>query len=903
MANKTQLILFHRPYNAAILEDGTGTPTETYAYRLAQNPNEVISQQLVGVTRPANTNGASGLALDLYDSIPIPITFSILDIREPEKRRTSWSKTITIPGTKNNNDFFEHFYEVNGIGFDPLTRKACVVQYRGTDIFKGYLRLNSVNMISNNIEYEVYILSEITDFSSLIADKTLRELDWSYLNHQQTYDAIVESWKADGSGTKGLFNGKLLYPLIHYGYYYQSETGTTPSFRFAINTSDKSGFDYSGSSVPANYFKVSVQAKEIIENIISETGYNIVSDFFKTEYFKSIYIDTGVNGKLGVEVASAQTNQNVFRVYGNDYPQTQKFYFSNGQVQQIRMGRIATTDGFDPSLNFNELYSAYQIPYAGLYSFEFKAKINQILANNTVSTYYGISIFKSSTPQGLSNPATRTSVAGTPDSLVALNYNSSNNVRLFFNDISLNTGDWIGIFIRFNPSGSSNKNAGLWVGGTDWLGYGARWDLYNAPFFVSNNYVDMKLQFPELSCLDFFKGIIKMFNLVVVQTEDVDTIRIEPLPWYYAEEYANKQDWTDIFDKNSLSRIEPVNFQLKKSINLQYITGEEEYLSKLWEDRNEIPYGTKKFNAVSDILTGEQNVEIPFRAVPTDVISGSTNIIIPKVFKLDLGTNREIPYSNRSHIFFWAGNRYFYGGQGATSGTTWYLTSGSTPVAQTTYPCVSHLSTLDNLDSEEISDLNFDKSFDFFGQSNDIINQFTANNLYQLWYGNYFTNLYSPETRRFSGRFRFNPLNIAQTKLTDRIFLKDSYYRIERINEADLVNWKLTDISLLKTVTEYNKIIPPGPTYTIQPNQAYPPVVSPISITGFVSTDQSIICTNTATGTTLYATSNPVVEGTKIYYDAAGTVPYVRGNFFRQTTTSQTFAVINNLGQVSEDNC
>lgn len=840
--------------------------------------------------------------LDLYDDLSISVIIQETDVTNVETRRSPYSKTFPIPGTQNNNDFFEHFYEVNGTGFDPLTRKACVVQYRGTDIFKGYLRLNAVNILGPRIEYEVYILSEITDFSSLIADKTLRELNWAYLNHQQNYNAIVQSWSADGSDTNGLFGGKILYPLIHYGYYYQTDSGDTTPFKFAIS-SGTTGMNYSGSSIPPNYFKASIRVHEVIQNIFRDTGYNIVSDFFKTDYFRSIYMDTGVNGLLGVQVASAQTNQNVFRVYGAPYPNTQKFYYQNGALQQIQMGRINDTDGYDPTFNFNSQYSAYQIPYSGLYSFEFKGKVNQVNANNLVSTFYGISIYKSSTPEGLLNPATRTPVGGTSDGLRALNYAPDNNIRIFINNLALNTGDWVGLFVRFNPSGSSNRNAGLWIGGTDWLGYGARWELYNSPVFVGDNYVDMKLQFPELSCLDYFKGIIKMFNLVVVQTEDNNTIRIEPLPWYYAEEYANRQDFTNILDNNSIVKIEPVNFELKKSINLKYLSGEEEFLSKLWEDKNLIPYGTKKFNATSDILAGEQDVEVPFRPTPTDVISGSTNIIIPQFFKLDLSNNRQIPYSNESHIFFWAGNRYFYSEQGATNPQYWYLTSGSTPIAQSTYPCVSHLSTLDNLDSEEISDLNFDKSFDFFGNKNDLIEQFTANNLYQLWYGDYFTNLYSPETRRLSGRFRFNPLNIYQTKLTDKIYVKDSYFRIERINEGDLVNWKLTDISLLKTVVDYTKVIPPAPVYNIQPNQAYPSPVSPISITGFVSDNQSLICTNTATGQTIYATSNPVVEGTRIFSDSLGNVPYTRGYFFRQTTSSQTFAVINNAGQVSEDNC
>ena len=225
MANKTQLILFHRPYNAAILEDGTGIPTETYAFRTAQNPNEVISQQLVGVTRPANTNGASGLALDLYDSIPIPITFSILDIREPEKRRTSWSKTITIPGTKNNNRIFSHVYEIGQDGwitignksvyegFNPNLRKECIVMNDGVQVMKGNLQLKKIKRdLDGNIEYEIALNGDLTSLFYDIGTAKLSDLDMSEWDHAWNKDNIALSWqgssrKADNSIYYSIVNG------------------------------------------------------------------------------------------------------------------------------------------------------------------------------------------------------------------------------------------------------------------------------------------------------------------------------------------------------------------------------------------------------------------------------------------------------------------------------------------------------------------------------------------------------------------------------------------------------------------------------------------------------------------------------------------------------------------------
>jgi hypothetical protein len=394
-----------------------------------------------------------------------------------------------------------------------------------------------------------------------------------------------------------------------------------------------------------------------------------------------------------------------------------------------------------------------------------------------------------------------------------------------------------------------------------------------------------------------------MFNLVVVQTEGTKKLRMEPLNWYYSQNFAETKDWSQILDKNEPFKIEPVNFQLQKEYNFKYLPAEDEHLGKIYEDEYELPFGTKRFVATSDILTGTVDFEFPFRPYPSDVMTGSTNLVIPMVYKYDVATGKEIPYSNKNHIFFWCGNRYFYADETKTTRKTWYITSGGTPVAWNTYPCVNHLSSLDKQDVELISDLNFDKTTDFYDDENNVIQQYTANNIFQLWYGDYFTNLYSPETRRVTGKFIFEPIQISQLNLTNKIFLKDALFNIERINEADLVNWKATEVSLIKLVAPYNKVVPPAPSYTVTPNQAYPSTAATFSITGFVSTNQSEVCNNAATIFNLYSSTNPVVEGSSVYYDSLGTSALTTGTFFRQTTTGTTFVGINNLGQVSENQC
>jgi hypothetical protein len=245
----------------------------------------------------------------------------------------------------------------------------------------------------------VFILSEITDFVSTLGDKTLRQLDWTDYNHTQSFSTLYQSWEASNQNSRGLFGGDILYPMIHYGYDYQ--TGDTTSFKFKINEGiSGDGFTFSGSSVQPSYFKPSIRIKRVIENIFNNSGYKVNSEFFNTPYFKSIYMSLSNNGKIGVETASAQTNQNIFKTYT---PQGQEVFYVNGQYQLLRFDRVNTTDGYNPSLQFDETTSVYRVPVSGSYSFEVKGKINQRYSNNVVPTYYGLVLYKANTLSDLLN--------------------------------------------------------------------------------------------------------------------------------------------------------------------------------------------------------------------------------------------------------------------------------------------------------------------------------------------------------------------------------------------------------------------------------------------------------------------------------------------------------------------
>ena len=94
---------------------------------------------------------ASSGTIDLYDDIPISLNYSIADIKEPNKRNADYSKTITVPGTNNNNKLLSHIYEI-GIDrlFNPNHRVEARILVNNIQVMKGFLRLAKIRTLRDD---------------------------------------------------------------------------------------------------------------------------------------------------------------------------------------------------------------------------------------------------------------------------------------------------------------------------------------------------------------------------------------------------------------------------------------------------------------------------------------------------------------------------------------------------------------------------------------------------------------------------------------------------------------------------------------------------------------------------------------------------------------------------------
>ncbi len=158
--------------------------------------------------------------IDLQSQVNIPLNFSIADIRNPDKRTTTYSKTVTIPGTKHNNQIFGEIFEISGDGtYNPNKVARAVVIEDGIEIFDGNIQLTNIlrNQSGYNdydlIQYEINLLGKLVDFFSKIQDDFLTDLDFSEYTHIYTISTsainppnVQSSWNGAITKNGALYN-------------------------------------------------------------------------------------------------------------------------------------------------------------------------------------------------------------------------------------------------------------------------------------------------------------------------------------------------------------------------------------------------------------------------------------------------------------------------------------------------------------------------------------------------------------------------------------------------------------------------------------------------------------------------------------------------------------------------
>lgn len=553
--------------------------------------------------RVNNTN----YKLDLLGNEKINYNFLISDIKDISKKRTNFSKTISLPGTKNNNDIFNNIFEVTSdSNFNPNKSVNCQLVVDGVPIISGFLKLNKIGFDNLNtvINYDVIIYGGNFNIANSLGDLKLYELDLSDWNHTINAQTIFNSWSGETP---------YVYPLVDYGKYF-----TLDNINMQTPPTDM-----------VEYMDLNpwLKVNSVLYKLFNYAGYSIQSNFLSGEFFNSLIFNTGTklkyttdelkNDLFRAELTGTQTAdvQNPQQLGGS-------FYLSSVTISDDY------TVGYDYGNNYNT--STGQIIFSGntrgtglTTSFEIGLKFkNNSFATNQINYVIRLYLYNNGVP------------IWNNGSYINVNANNIGNTWIFTTpEFTVSRTD----VLQFKIDAAANYPAGaLQLEAPSYItnNYGVVDDWLLAGETVRiNNFINK-----EVKAIDFVSSIFKTFNLYVEQSStDPFTYVIEPRNQFYLggqiKDWTNKLDSSVEIQQTLLSELQSRKFKFTWRADTDYLN--KNYTEKYDGDI----YGQEELTVDNDFLdfNSELKIEPIFTPLFSRIIPGSTKIVTPIFYDVDGG--------------------------------------------------------------------------------------------------------------------------------------------------------------------------------------------------------------------------------------------------------------------------
>jgi hypothetical protein len=687
---------------------------------------------------------------DLYQEEDIPLTLSVDEFKNVAEQVKSYSKDFNLPATKRNNQIFNNMFEVtrndDGIIFNPYVKTKCVLKQDGFILFEGFLRMTDIKDDEGEISYNVNLYSEVIALAETLESLTFAQLDFTELEHDYNTANITDSWDNVLS---------LLNPLPAGTYAGTPGASVTSVLKYPnIDWNHQFSLDASNNPVLPNLesmFRPCIQLKYLINQIFGNTIFSWTSNFFDSADFGELYMDFNWGGNNAPITFNSSGELVKFGPMSltSSY-QTLKLYDLNG-VFPDSFGYDPTTGIFTAIVD-GQMYTAdYRVeidlhPLAPLGSYDLDI---EVMVNGVVNyALYNQSVnFSGYTWQ----PGMMT--------IGPLAAGDTIYVRMKCPDGSLK------LIVESNLSPASG--------------------VFTTTSDKSTDETLLETLRGELGQWDFLKGIMTMFNLVsMADPSEKNNIIIEP----YADVFVNptvgtnlvarniEHDWTDKIDVSEME-LKPL-LNLNKITKFQFTEDEDDYVFNVYKRANYGHlYGSYSFDAslssqgLPTSLEGKEEIVVePFAAtVSKPLMSQYSDFIIPSIYAMtDDGTSEE--FENLPRIFYNNGKKtltsctYEIPAQNGGAGIPF-----ATEILQ-----FSHLTDIPTISAT---------TQDFVFKSEGLIGLGAppVNNLYSVYWQPYFDELYNADTRLMTLKVNLSPTDVANFKFTEKVFIKNSLFRVNKI--------------------------------------------------------------------------------------------------------------------------
>ena len=820
----------------------------------------------------------AGAELDIAEGIGFGLNYQVDDVKNPTKRNGSYSKTITLAGTKNNNKVLGGLFDVNAdfTFFNPNIKTNAKIIIDSSTVLDGYMQLRNIKKDSknyidgNNVQYEAVIFSASTNFFSDIEGKNLSDVDFSRFNHLYTKANIEASWTNTPADVytypllyknSNSYNTKDFKPAMYHKAYLKriaQEAGYTLSGTILDNATDE-GLDYSKEIIPFNgdiplisdaeyerrLFQAGMSAST--DNLDSQTilggieNGNFAGLDFGITAFTSFDDDTtppfnDVNGHW-----NTTTNEYTIDADGS----YQMNYFFNLRTTVTNKKTIATitnNGGTKIFLNFTANHNiptgvSTNVTVSGTVNYDGTYTATYVDADTlTVTVGYvadeavgtvGVDAYQYTYNEDFWGNVSNEVSEGIYDFRVYFHLKkngsiiSSKSRTVTINDNLLSGNDWTEEFnvpVEFNfPAYSfldtdvvtieyylidnnttkkivyANTSSGL----PSAKGVGVDFTLDSVKNYASaeagvfngvnpsditdGDSINLNEYIPQnIKQSDIITDLIKRYNAYISVDEDNDrNIIIDTRDSYYAK--GGTLDWTDKKDFDYQDKIELLSDLQNKELILSYKSDKDDFNENYSKSVDGDIYGQKTIEFTNEFVKGENKIETPFS--PTPLIYNSTNpvAIVPAIDTVEPKTNMRV-------LYFDGVINCINDGEW---GLTWTSGGSSNYTTYSTYPYAGHY---DNPLTPS-KDLNF--GYIPYAWYSEAVNS-TNGDLYNRYWSNYVNQI--DEGKLVTMRMNLTSVDIAYIKnhLNDKIWVKDSYYYINKIKDYNPIIKGLTVVEFLK---------------------------------------------------------------------------------------------------------
>lgn len=746
--------------------------------------------------------------VDLFDNEPIELTKSIIELTEPEQRKSDYTKTINIPGTANNNSIFSNIFDVNHsilngdnanffVDFDPRKKANCILYREGIPQIRGYLQMTSINILDEqNITYELVVYGRVANLFQDVGDKLLTDYDFSEYTHLWTETNVRNSINTSiiiNGVTAGFQLGRgYVYPLIDYG--------------FDNNAQQTYNVDQ---LYPAIYVKT------ILDKILKTHGYRYESTIQSNTFLNSTEFKRLILPASGVPRLTSE--QIIDKTFVVDRTTDNNLGAATNNIVKLMFNRKKQdTDPAGVAAN----NSSWVVPTngGGTYNFVLKLFFNAELNSGVTlpsgySVFFAIIIYIRTTSGRVLNPG------GTVQFIrMDVNNRSQDLSAVFQSDNRLiYDGDEIEVYWQITsvrllgttPSFLSPSDLNIIIKtGTEF------YDIPKPELSEFSN-INPTNALPELKAKDFLTALIKMFNLYIEPNQlDDRLLAIEPRDVYYN---TNVVDLTNNLDVSKDFIQKPMGALDFKRLEFSYAM-DDDYWNKDYTDKYSYNHGFKRLEVENDFLVETKKIELPF--APTPLGRPTSDRIIPQIvwWKDQNSVNGRVNKTAKPRILYYGGLKY--------TGKPLIINSNGTPPTSTTYTNYGYAGHVDDPVNPNY-DLNWATSQEIYytigGQT-----PITINNLYKRYWEKYIKEITDKDSKIIDCYMYFNNVELQNLSFRNLYKIDRQYYRLYKV-ETDLNSNEPAHCQFLKlknvNVPLADQVLINGGSQTIE-GERYTPIIN-----------------------------------------------------------------------------